>query len=121
AHGVAVVSSTHLELWANPEARAPLLVVQGWHFGDFQEGLASPQEPWPVRPSELSKPHHVVLAERRALGLFRAVTSEVRSLLIHLVPLPSARIVKPGERLRLEPPFTVVVGEAAADFVAART
>ncbi len=121
AHGVAVVSSTHLELWANPEAQAPLLVVQGWHFGDFQEGLASPQEPWPVRPSELSKPHHVVLAERRALGLFRAVTSEVRSLPIHLVPLPSARIVKPGERLRLEPPFTVVVGEAAAEFVAART
>ncbi len=121
AHTVEAVSRTQLELFANPKTKTPLLVVAGWHFRDFQEGVASDEVPWPIRPSELSKPRHLVAGSQGALGLFRAAAHGPHSLPIHLVPLPSALVVEAGQRARLELPLTVVVGEAAIEIVAAST
>jgi len=115
------LSASILELEVPKRSARPVLVLEGLRFEGLQHGVPPAIEAWKIAPSQLSRPERITLGTAASVALVRQLDWDRPGPTHHLLLLPSAREVRPGETVRVAAPALLVVGEGAADVTAADT
>jgi hypothetical protein len=115
------VSPSILELQLPKQSARPVLVIEGLRFEGLQHGVPPADEDWKVAPGQFSRPERITLGGAASVALVRQLNWDRPGPTHHLLLLPTAREVQPGETARVLAPALLVVGDGAADVTAAET
>ncbi len=115
------VSASIFELEVPKQSARPVLVIEGLRFEGLQHGVPPANEAWKIAPGQLGRPERVTLGSAASVALVRQLDWDRPGPTHHLLLLPSAHEVRPGETARVVAPALLVVGEGAADVTASDT
>jgi DNA-binding NtrC family response regulator len=109
------VSVSELELEVSERSARTVLVIEGLRFEALQHPVPPGGVPWKIAPGQLSRPGRLARGRTASLALVRQLEWERPGPTHHLLLLPRARRLGPGETTRITAPALIVIGEAALD------
>jgi DNA-binding NtrC family response regulator len=98
-----------------------VIVIEGVRFEALQHDVPPSDQPWKIAPGQLSRPARLACGSASSVALVRRIDWERAGPTHHLLLLPPAIRIAPGEGADLIAPALIVIGEGAVDITPADT
>jgi transcriptional regulator with AAA-type ATPase domain len=115
------VGITQLRVDVPAHSARPVLAFEGLRFEAFQHDIPPLGEAWKIAPGQLSRPGRLARGASASAALVRQLDWQRPGPSHHLVLLPRAIVIPPGEAANLAGPTALIIGDAAVDITPADT
>ncbi|HEY3493286.1 MAG TPA: sigma-54 dependent transcriptional regulator [Polyangiaceae bacterium] len=109
------LSAAELELEVPERSARRVLVFEGLRFDVLQTAVPPPRVAWKIEPGQLGRAGRLVCGRAASLALVRRIEWDQAGPTHHVILLPKALFVAPGEKARLATPAPLLIGDAALD------